>query len=100
MPNGNYYLKDITVIINFAFSFIFKYFGKYPSPFDNCNEKYPVKKKLKIGGNLKNIKVTDLDIVSACYTFLKYCPVYFKNQWKWTGFIEKFSNHEDDMIKW
>lgn len=89
-------LAKLATFSSHARRFAFTYFANMPSPFagdaiiiDSVEKKLP-----KI---TTSEQPTPLDILKCCCTFLKLDSVFFTRQWKWSEFIEKFS--DDKSIK-
>lgn len=82
---------------NNFFRFILKYFKSSPSPFQSRSASEPPVKKSK--SDVK-FKISELDLCEATYNLLRAAPDYFKEQWNWSYFIEKYSNHPNYEIRW
>lgn len=46
------------------------------------------------------ILISDSEVVTISYIFLKSAPDYFRHKWPWSEFITKFIISEDHMIQW
>lgn len=100
MRKGNY--KTLIISYSFyccIFSFTIHYFNKCPEPFEEAPGYGVWSKKMKIQGN-REIRIVDLDIVNACFTLLKFAPEYFRHKWRWSLFVKKYLNHNEEGIKW
>lgn len=65
-----------------------KYFSCKPAPFvHNPLEVEPVKKRSK-----KTAVVDHEDLVICCHRFLRSNPIFFRNQWKWSEFLQRYWN--------
>ncbi|XP_004526504.1 midasin [Ceratitis capitata] len=63
------------------------YFRNKPAPFE-CSTLTEGTTSIKRSKN--NVKITSLDIVKCCYHLLCANPVFFKDLWNWSVFIEQF----------
>ncbi|KAM3963373.1 LOW QUALITY PROTEIN: midasin [Aphomia sociella] len=79
-----------------------KYFEINPVPpytvFIHHEESYNVAQKRRLQDCRQ--KVTDLQIVTCCYTLLCKLPNELSSKWDWTKFVTNFSNHENAEIRW
>lgn len=89
-------LAKLVAFSSHAQRFALTYFANMPSPFggdaiiiNNAQKKLPKT-------TTTDEQPTQLDLLKCCLIFLKLDSVFFKRQWKWSEFIEKFS---DDMHK-
>lgn len=78
----------------FFFRYVLQYFDSNPAPFE-FEEKFMQTKRPKS----QEIKVSDYDIVLACYNILSAAITHFKHKWNWSKFY-KFLKHKDNRVKW
>ncbi|XP_046836565.1 midasin isoform X1 [Vespa crabro] len=75
-------------------TYVLQYFDSNPAPFES-EEKFTQTKKPRS----QEIKVSDYDIVLACYNILSSATTHFKHKWNWSKFY-KFLKHKDNRVKW
>ncbi|XP_066248350.1 midasin [Euwallacea similis] len=81
-------------------SYAQKYFEQYASPFQEEDSTSASKtKKCRITLPY-NVYLRDLNIVEACYFLLKSDPKFYRQRWKWSIFIKKYSLHTDYKVSW
>lgn len=68
-----------------------KYFCSKPAPFATTKpDVQPAKKRSK------KAVVDNLELVLCCHRFLRSDPIFFRNQWNWSEFLERHWNQGGD----
>lgn len=82
------------------FRYAIKYFKNRSPPFQesSTNQEYPIKKLKTNHDNTVEI-ITELLVVKTCYNLLSCDPVFFKNHWNWSYFIENYCWKGCDLQK-
>lgn len=89
---------------HYHFSLCISYFESHPPPWYESDTNEPNMKKKKKAKHSPELDVQHLvqdeDILRFVLVCLETSPVYFRNQWKWSTFVEKYFNVESKQAKW
>lgn len=84
----------------FYYRFVLHYFDVNPAPFDFIEVDHgPPLKRYNRQRVISVTKVSDYDLVTACYDILCSAPIHFKYAWNWSKFY-KYLTHEDSGVRW
>ncbi|KAI5703701.1 hypothetical protein M8J75_015055 [Diaphorina citri] len=87
-----------------AVNLCISYFESNPPPWHEPDTSEPAMKKKKKSKhrsqNSRDQHVKDEDILRFVLLCLETSPAYFRNKWKWSSFIERYSNVQSDTAKW
>lgn len=86
-----------------CFSLCISYFESNPPPWfepDNNEPEIKKKKSKHPPQTERQEENEDEDILRFVLLCLETCPVYFRNHWKWSCFIEKYFNVQSETSKW